>query len=185
MEGLIFWIVVIFLIIVGVSALSSNKKKLSSTRVLGLAKDLFGEEVSYWYDKFNTGIVIDKNHEKVLLVEGEKSQVFNISQIRSYEKKKCDIYIPTVNGINANIARCKAYADARRQTGLFITVSDVEHPVWRISMQDENDQQRWYEILTQLFEGTLSIKIINVSDVIKNIKFKDDCKQPWLVAQKK
>jgi len=49
-------------------------------------------------------------------------------------------------------ANVRAERAAAANTGLFVTVKDVENPKWRIEMRDDGIQARWMEILTQDLE---------------------------------
>jgi hypothetical protein len=44
-------------------------------------------------------------------------------------------------------------AEAKENTGLFISVADVDHPVWQIRIRDQKLLDRWSEILLQSFGG--------------------------------
>ncbi|HST74887.1 MAG TPA: DUF4755 domain-containing protein [Acetobacteraceae bacterium] len=45
--------------------------------------------------------------------------------------------------------------DARKQSGFFVTVADVDKPRWQFATTDETTLRRWEEILTQVQEGRL------------------------------
>ena len=55
------------------------------------------------------------------------------------------------NAINAN-----ASAAAKRESGFFIEVADVDRPVMQFRTDDEKVLRRWQEIMTQINEGTLA-----------------------------
>jgi hypothetical protein len=48
-----------------------------------------------------------------------------------------------------------AKAAARANSGLFVSVKDVEHPEWHFRCSDKAVLDRWHEILTQASEGKL------------------------------
>lgn len=52
-------------------------------------------------------------------------------------------------GISAAMANSKAQAQAAANTGLYISVKDIDYPEWRISMASQSDRKRWFEILNQ------------------------------------
>lgn len=56
-------------------------------------------------------------------------------------------------GVRGSLAAVGASAQAEREakanSGLFVTVKDIESPKWRIAMKDEVIQARWMEILRQ------------------------------------
>jgi hypothetical protein len=47
-------------------------------------------------------------------------------------------------------------ANARKQSGFFITVADIDKPLWKFTTRAEAVLRRWAEILTQINEGRLS-----------------------------
>lgn len=60
-------------------------------------------------------------------------------------------------GMGAAGANSRARRAAQANTGLFVTVRDVEHPKWRVAMRDQSTQARWMEILRQeVNEGGVS-----------------------------
>lgn len=47
--------------------------------------------------------------------------------------------------------RQKAY----KQSGIFVEVADIDHPVWQIKFSDGDMMRRYWEIFRQYLEGTL------------------------------
>lgn len=59
--------------------------------------------------------------------------------------------------IQANNANMTASAAAYRDSGFFVTVADVDKPVWQFRTTDEKVLRRWGEIFAQIKEGRLSV----------------------------
>jgi len=57
--------------------------------------------------------------------------------------------------LQANEANADASAAAYRDSGLFITVADIDRPIWQFRTVDEKTLRRWDEILRQVKEGRL------------------------------
>lgn len=133
----------------------------------------YGTDYAYRFSGENSAIYIYRDLKKIGLVESMNAKIYDIGSIRGH---RCSLIDPNVHtfgigtvdpgtasgfgtALGAAFLRARmnkqAKIDAQQKTGLFITVKDVDHPEWRIAMYDKNDQARWHEILTQLFEGTL------------------------------
>jgi hypothetical protein len=57
--------------------------------------------------------------------------------------------------VAAALHTAAAEAKARSNSGLFVSVKDVEHPEWHFRCDDKAVLDRWHEILTQASEGKL------------------------------
>lgn len=44
---------------------------------------------------------------------------------------------------------------AAEKSGLYVRVKDIDNPLWRVNLQDVNDQSKWDEILLQWYDGEL------------------------------
>ena len=97
-----------------------------------------------------------------MLAAKDKVQQYPLSAVRGYETRlmragQVQVYGAGIaestraGGHNAGQA-IRAVLDS----GLFIRVKDVEHPIWQLGMLKEPMLQRWAEILSQAFEGGFS-----------------------------
>lgn len=106
----------------------------------------------------NTGIAIDD--KKIHLYEEGYTKSYLLSDVRSWATKfnSGGEIFSTGGGITNVLAAGANNRDVRKQnalnTGLFVSVRDVDKPEWRVTFSknesDEKIQQaRWNEILTQ------------------------------------
>ena len=142
------------------------------TQALEALRKEHGTDYAYEFISEKSAIYIYRDLKKIGLVEDINAKVYDIGSVRGH---RCSLVDPEVYtfgmgtfnqgaagfgaAIGASIRRGRmneqAKIDAQQKSGLFITVKDVDHPQWRIEMYDMNEQIKWNEILTQLFEGTL------------------------------
>ena len=55
-----------------------------------------------------------------------------------------------------NVGNANASAEAKRNSGFFVEVADIEQPQWQFRTDNEQLLRRWDEILTQIKEGKLA-----------------------------
>ena len=91
-----------------------------------------------------------------------------ISNVEPGKVRSGELYAPGIRGniqsasvnigsaIRDSIENARMLKDSEDESGLFISVKDIDYPVWHIRIYDEYQQNRWHEILSQLYEGTLS-----------------------------
>lgn len=99
-----------------------------------------------------TGIAINKAAQTLTLLTGGFHKTYAFTEVREWETRKeraGQVVAVGVAGIAAAGANARATRDAAANTGLFVTVKDVDNPKWRIAMRDEHAQARWMEILRQ------------------------------------
>ncbi len=99
-----------------------------------------------------TGVLLDTKGKRMTVNVDGMFKIYSYDQIRDVEIVKETINRTRV--LSQDMANARA---ARRNSGLFITVRDVEFPKWRIAMHDEAMQRRWLEMCNQeLREGGIS-----------------------------
>lgn len=99
-----------------------------------------------------TGVFLDIKGKRMTVNVDGMFKTYSYDQIRDVEIVKETINRTRV--LSQDMANARA---ARRNSGLFITVRDVEFPKWRIAMHDESMQRRWLEMCNQeLREGGIS-----------------------------
>ena len=135
-------------------------------------------DYAYQFAWENSAIYIYSDLKKIGLVEGINAKVYDIGSVREYSFSLIDPHQYSTlgrteviggglagaahnigssigDGIATAVTNRQAKKEAQQKSGLFIRVKDIDHPQWRIEMYDMNEQIKWNEILTQLFEGTL------------------------------
>jgi len=107
----------------------------------------------------DTLIVLNPNTRKISLSVCGESKVYGYNEVREWDARKVSraggaVGFGGVGTIAAGSQNIAASMKADRETGLFLTMRDIEHPQWRVSMFDASDRARWAEILRQeLSEG--------------------------------
>ena len=117
------------------------------------AAKAFGLGAKYVYVADDTGIAVDSNQETVRLKNGSLIQTYPFSDIRGWSTNLASggeiIGATGTAAIGAGGANLRTGLQNRKNTGLFVSVRDIDHPEWRIDMPNENNQKRWMEIMRQ------------------------------------
>lgn len=106
------------------------------------------------HSEAETGIAINKTAQTLTLLKDGSHKTYLYTDVRKWESRK-ERPGQFVGGGNLSsiamvmTAEANAKREASANTGLFVTVRDVDNPVWRIAMKDEGQQARWMEILEQ------------------------------------
>lgn len=113
----------------------------------------FGLGAQYAYVADNTGIAVDPGKETVRLKNGSNIQTYPFSAIRGWRPNLSTggaiVGATGAAGPAAGSANLRNERENRKNSGLFVSVRDIDHPEWRIDMPNENNQKRWMEILRQ------------------------------------
>ncbi len=100
-----------------------------------------------------TGVAINKQAKTLTLKMQDNWKTYPFTAIREWETRneRAGQIVATglAGGVAALGANERMAREAKQNTGLFITVKDVDNPKWRIAMKDEHMQARWMEILRQ------------------------------------
>lgn len=102
----------------------------------------------------NTAIALNSQTRKLAVSAGGESKVYNYDDVREWDVRKVSrgsgaVGYGLTGTISAGSQNIAASMQADRETGLFLTMRDIEHPVWRVSMFGSDDRARWAEILRQ------------------------------------
>jgi hypothetical protein len=110
-----------------------------------LAQDL-GVSLGAGFDhaEESSGVIIDTKGKRLGVHVDGVSKIYGYDQVRDVQIVKETAARTRVAG--HDIANAAA---AKRNSGLFINVRDIENPKWRIAMDNEATQQRWLEICNQ------------------------------------
>lgn len=99
------------------------------------------------------GIAINKQAKTLTMLINGFWKTYPYADVRGWETRKERagevVGVGLAAGTAALGANVRAERAAAANTGLFVTVKDVENPKWRIEMRDDGIQARWMEILTQ------------------------------------
>lgn len=113
----------------------------------------FALGAQYAYVADNTGIAVDPGKETVRLKNGSNIQTYPFSAIRGWRTNLSTggaiVGATGAASPAAGSANLRNERENRKNSGLFVSVRDIDHPEWRIDMPNENNQKRWMEILRQ------------------------------------
>jgi len=130
----------------------TKARKNASQKII---KDLCGGSFPRFHHfEAMTGVTLNESKSEIILTN-RKGMVksYPYSFIRAWEIKEETpgqvISGALVGSISAGAANARSGAQARRNTGLFIQVKDIDYPEWRVSMFGRNDRKRWFENLNQ------------------------------------
>ena len=96
-----------------------------------------------------SGIVLNREKQVLGLWEGRTWKAYAFEAVREWQTSKETPGVIVGGGLAGLGAALGAAQQAKAHSGLFVSVRDVDHPVWRIGMQSAKDQARWMEILRQ------------------------------------
>jgi len=159
MEYLILFLVISFI----AYKIATNKRSDRKDSI-----DIFDEKtrgLKYRFRRGASGIALKDSEGSIVLFSGEKVKEYKFSDIRSWKYElntytKGDTYRGTgLVGIAATasaISKQKDFVNKCEETsGFFVTVRDIDNPLWRIYMGDPNSDEtkinceRWMEIFRQ------------------------------------
>lgn len=124
----------------------------------GGAGQTFGEGFRYHFTKGGTGIAVSPERKILKLQEGSFTKEYAFSDVRSWEGHLLSGGMSTGAGTGfsgasaagaANLAQHRANT---RASGLFVSVRDIDHAIWRIAVLDKREQAKWIEILHQCIQ---------------------------------
>lgn len=110
-----------------------------------------------------SGIALNPTAKTLSLWADGCAKRYDYAEVREwvaqYEKAGEIVGVGLQGAMAAGGANFRAGRAAKANTGLFVTVRDVEHPKWRVAMRDKTTQARWMEILRQeINEGGVSAR---------------------------
>ena len=161
MEGLVVFMLFVFLPGAFIFRFIKSRIPKYSPAKMEEWRKTIPAQFQYPYYLDGTGYAIDINDKSIYLQDGNNHKIYNISQIRdvswSISGHESMYYTGTSVGVGINVGlqnranKKHAYKDS----GIFITVADIDHPKWQIRFSDEKLLNRNMEILTQFMEGNL------------------------------
>ena len=102
----------------------------------------YGEHIN------NTGIAVTTNG-KIVLANGLKVKAYDFGDVRQWGTSIQDAGMVLGGGINGVIINGVEGKRAAANSGLFISVRDIENPEWHVKFRDKSILNKWYEILQQ------------------------------------
>ena len=109
----------------------------------------------YSHHASKTGIALDDQTRVIHLLEGKISKSYSYDDVRSWNTNIQTGGVVYGGGVAGALGTIGAGMDNANNTGLFITVKDVDHPEWRIRLCKPNHRDirkihaKWMEILKQ------------------------------------
>lgn len=111
----------------------------------------------------NTGLALNGSRRCVTIASGAEMKTYPFADIRDWaiRSETAGQVVPVGGGLAGGLAvgaaNMGASARAAGNTGLFLSVKDIDQPTWRIAMQEKKKRDVWFEILTQAInEGGVS-----------------------------
>ncbi len=106
-----------------------------------------------------TGIALSRERRMVVLLADGGYEGYDYEQIRNWtiQEERPGTVVPAfgvANGIVAAGASARMAREAKANTGLFLTVKDLERPQWRVAMREPMVRARWMELLRQEINET-------------------------------
>ena len=129
----------------------STNKRYEILKAAGVGK--------YQHLTSEDGIGLNESDKTITLINKKNFKTYRFDDVRKWEtisaKSGKMVGVGSMTAlIGAAEANSIAKHQARKSSGLFVTVKDLDEPVWHINITDEREQARWMEILTQfLIEG--------------------------------
>lgn len=101
-----------------------------------------------------TGIALNRSKRELALLADGEWRTYGYEQIREWaiQSQQAGTVVAgfgVVNGISAAGASARMAREAKANTGLFLTVKDLERPQWRVAMKEPMVRARWMELLRQ------------------------------------
>lgn len=134
---------------------SRKLARLDDQRLLAAAREAIGAAPSSRYEHVETGTAIVLNPEKrrLAVAQGARSKVYRYEEVRFWRAAKESSSGAVGLGVEGTIAAASQSIGASKQadinTGLFLTMRDLDNPEWRVSMFEASDRAKWSEILRQ------------------------------------
>lgn len=165
MEGFVSFFLFAFVAYIGFKIISGTIPKESKSDLINFKNMIPKEFHNYAYCLDGSGIAFDIQNNKILLMQDLVKNTYDKDDIRNAEgriegatrwwSKGGGLVKGSINkandALNNRIERKKAY----KQSGIFVSVADIDHPVWQIKFSNTLQLQRYMEILSQFLEGNL------------------------------
>lgn len=105
------------------------------------------------HSECGTGIALNPKAKTLALLADGGYQSYDYERVREWasnEQKAGQVVgFGLAGAASATGANIRAAREAAANTGLFLTVKDLERPQWRVAMSDKAMRARWMELLQQ------------------------------------
>lgn len=154
------WIASIYLLIV-CTAIFVRSSKNSANIISGNAWTERFPAAKYSFGHGEFGIAVEEQTEKIHLMDSGRVKSYPFTDVRSWKTNlqtggtAAFVGGGAINAISVGSANRNQLKENEKATGLFVSVRDVDKPVWRIKFSDKQDEEekqqaRWMEILNQV-----------------------------------
>ncbi|WP_340648711.1 DUF4755 domain-containing protein [Pseudoxanthomonas winnipegensis] len=109
---------------------------LSKTLKTRRASAAFQEDYQRYHGYKNTDIALSTARSAIKLREGRDIKRYDFSDLRSWEKH---------------------WHNSRHEGTLTLSVRDINHPVWTIKFANQDEMNRWYELVSQAINEKLKL----------------------------
>lgn len=122
-------------------------------------QDRLPEGFGYPYYLDNTGYGINVEEDKIILVNGSSYKIYDRRAIRQIQSTEAS-WTEYTGGrgweaVGASLTSAENRRNAFNDSGIFINVTDIDHPQWQIKVSDTYNRNRCYEILQQFLNRQL------------------------------
>lgn len=128
---------------------ASQSEKGASRHAAALAESGIPVGQGLDHTEDGTGIAIDRPFRLLLLMGPDGHKSYPYVDVREWSARQGAQGFVAGSTIQAVGANARMEREAKKETGLFVTVRDVERPLWRVAMKDASTRARWMEILQQ------------------------------------
>lgn len=128
-------------------------------------------ELDFHYSFDGTGYGINAKNGEIFFFENSHSvpTKYTVKQIRDFEKKWITAGQSMTFGnigVTASVQQAGynygLQRQAKKDSGLFVSVADIDHPTWHIRFKDQKSLDQAFEIFSQLLEGRLTPRRVDV-----------------------
>lgn len=136
---------------------STRPRKIRDLQV-AIDKLLPGSPTTLRHCCVGTAIALDPTERRIALISGQGQKTYAISDIRDFRWniQQSGRHLSNLPFDFATARENNRIDRSNRQnTGLFIQVRDLESPQWQILFRRKSELRRWFELLTQITEGSL------------------------------
>lgn len=145
-----------FAVLIGLELLQAKRQEGAKAALMDMLAMQEGQ--GYLHARGGSGIAVNPASRLVALVDGSNRKAYPFADIREWEAVQETAGEIRHNSVAMQLGstakNIEMAVNAARNTGFFVTVRDIDHPVWRVEMPDKADQRKWMEILRQQINET-------------------------------
>lgn len=158
------FVVLAFAVIIGwkVFQFCSNRVPKVNQRDIETFQQQLPKGFGYPYFLAGTGYGINVPEGKIYLQEGNQHKIYDRDDLREIQSDAGEYIVNSFVGargiqdhMDVVLQNRKNKKQAFENSGLFINVTDIDHPVWQIKISDPQNSNRCFEIVRQFMQGEL------------------------------